>query len=159
MTTLRKWDILVVVLIWIGTFVATVFVGVRIADDDPSTDDGAALALPFMMVAAGLSLLYVLVRERRDRARKRRLGATWGDGDGSRRGSGDLTPPNEPAVVYTSSARFRDNAGQFALAAGLWAIATVVAAIVIGFGEVAFMFGGFLALGVLLVLHRRRSKT
>jgi hypothetical protein len=153
---LRKWDILVVVLIWIGTFVATVFVGDGIADDDPSTDDGAALALPFMMVAAGLSLVYVLVRERQVQARKRRLGKTR---DGSRLGSGDLSPPNQPAVVYTSSARLRDNAGQFALAAGLWGIATVVAAMLIGFGEVAFMLGGFLSLGVLLVLHRRRSKT
>lgn len=143
----RKLDIFALILIWVGVIVAALIVGVLVADDDPKTDDGAAMA-PFALVAGGLlSGLYILVRERRDQARKKLVVP--------RR---DQAVVHEQAVVQTSSARFR-NAGQLALAAGLWVVGTVVLASVIGFGSLAVWVGGLLPVGVLLVLNRRGSRS
>jgi putative copper export protein len=143
----RKLDIFALILIWVGVLVAAVVVGVLVADDDPKTDDGAAMA-QFALVAGGLlSGLYILVRERRDQARKKLVV--------SRR---EPAVAHEQAVDHTSSPRLR-NAGQLALAAGLWAVGTVVVASVIGYGSVAVWVGGLLPVGVLLVLNRRGSRS
>jgi hypothetical protein len=143
----RKRDIFALILIWVGVFVAAVVVGVQVADDDPKTDDGAAMA-PFALVAGGLlSGLYILVRERRDQARKKLVVP--------RR---EHEVVHEQSVAHRSSARLR-NAGQLALAAGLWVVGVAAVASVIGFGSVAAYVGGLLPVGVLLVLNRRGSRS
>jgi hypothetical protein len=136
----RRRDILVIAAIWIGVFALALVVGVFIADDDPNTSDGAALS-PFVLLVGGvLTGLYILVRERGENRRKRLA-----------------QPPREKAVVFQSSARFRDNWKQLFLAAGLWVLGTLAFVPLIGI-DYAAAVGSLLPLGVLLVLHRRDAR-
>jgi hypothetical protein len=141
----RKRDILVIAGIWVGVFALAVVVGVFIADDDPKTSDGAAMA-PFVgILGALLTGLYILLRERSE-SRRRRL----------------AEPPREAArakeAVPRSASRLRDNWKQLALAGGLWIVGTVAFLPVLAFDNGAMLAGGLLPLGVLLVLHRRQAR-
>jgi hypothetical protein len=136
-----KRDIVVLVAIWVGVFALGVVVAGLIADENPATDDGAAMA-PFALVVGGvLSGLYILVRERSQKSRKR-LAA----------------PQHQQVIAYKSSARFRDNWKRFALAAGVWAAGTALLVPALGIGSASVFLGGLLAVGVLLVLHRRDER-
>jgi hypothetical protein len=136
-----KRDVVVLVLIWIAVFAIAFVLAVLLADDNPTTDDGAAFGALATVAGALLSGLYLFTRERpamRKAQAKVRV---------------QQAAAPQPRAV---SRGLRKQIAVAVVVVGLWVAGTVVARLIIGLeAGVASQVGVLLPLGYLLVYFRR----
>ena len=136
-----KRDVVALVLIWIAIVAVAFGLAVLLADDNPSTDDGAAFGVLAAVVGALLSGLYLVIRE----------GPAIRKAQASVRAQQASAP--QPRAVPRG---LRKQIAAGSVVVGLWVVGTLIARLALGLeGDVASGVGVLLSLGYLLVYFRR----
>jgi hypothetical protein len=137
-TTVKRRDVIALVVIWVLVFVAAGLLVALAADDDPATDDAAGAGALAAIAGGILTGVYFVIVERRARRDK----------------------PVAPVPIVTAETRAatavarRRRWKEIALAAGLWTAGALVFVVAGVAQDYAIWLGGLVALVAMLLLRR-----